>query len=569
MIQHILHIIIFQMLFLVTYDLLYKKDTFFSLNRLYLLFTSAFSLFLPFIKIESIRENIPNEYIINLPTVFIGQPVPSKTFLEGVSLFYPSAQNNNIHWGVVLYSLGVIIMLIVFIRKIIVIKTLKKDAVYTYNYNYKTYTLPNSKHAFSFFNTMYLGDQLTDLEKEQIILHEMVHLQEKHSYDLLWFEFLKIFFWFNPLIYVYQSRIHVVHEFIADAKSIKIIGKKKYYEQLLNTVFGTEKIKFINQFFNYSLIKKRIFMLQKNKSKGISKLKYLLIVPLLIGILTYTSCSETSKPEITSEVDNFENKKTINTVVKVNNEPECPNKDSEYDKNLKNFIEITADKNSEVILKVVSIKTSKTVRTVHLTPNEKYKIRHIPEDKYHLHITYGENYAEKTADGVCQAYFKNEIMSEVNEDVLDMHTVTTKKGVNVPSYRLSLDSDLSKNKGISLVEIPFAKIDKIPTTINCKDITDNSQRKECVSKEIKNFVNTNFNVKATQNFAQKGINKIYVRFKIDNTGKIIDVEAKSSAPELEQEAKRVVQSMPQMIPGEHKGKRVAVKYSLPIAFMIE
>ncbi len=570
MVQQILHIIIFQMLFLATYDLLHKKDTFFSLNRLYLLFTSALSLFLPFIKIESIRENIPNEYIINLPTVFIGQPIPSETFLESLSLLYISAKNDDIPWGIVLYSLGVIVMFIVFIRKIIAIKTLKKNVPYTYNYNYKTYTLPNSKNAFSFLNNMYLGDQLTDLEKEQITMHEIVHLREKHSYDLLWFEFLKIFFWFNPLIYVYQSRIHIVHEFIADAKSIKIIGKKKYYEQLLNTVFGTEKIKFINQFFNYSLIKKRILMLQKNKSKNISKLKYLLIVPLLIGILIYTSCNETSKSEIISEIDNFENKKVKNNLLTISSEePECPNKNSEYDKNLENFIEITSGENSKIIIDVISLKTSKSVRTIYLTENKVYKIKNIPEDKYNLHIIYGENYVEKIVDGICKAYFKNESMSEISKEVIDMHTIKTKKGVNVPSYRLSLDNDLSKNKDLSLIEIPFTKIDKVPTTMNCKGITDNLQRKECVSNEIKNFVNTNFNVKATQDFAQKGINKIYVRFKIDNTGKIIDVKAKSSAPELEQEAKRVVQSMPQMIPGEHQGKRVAVKYSLPIAFMIE
>lgn len=568
--QYILHIIIFQMLFLAAYDLLHKKDTFFSLNRLYLLFTSAFSFFLPFIKIESIRKSIPNEYIINLPTVFIEQPIASETFLESLFLLYPSTQNKDIHWGAVLYSLGAITMLILFIRKIIAIKTLKKDAIYTYNYNYKTYILSNSKDAFSFLNTMYLGDQLTDLEKEQVIMHEIVHLREKHSYDLLWFEFLKIFFWFNPLIYVYQSRIQIVHEFIADAKSIKIIGKKKYYEQLLNTVFGTEKIKFINQFFNYSLIKKRILMLQKDKSKGISKLKYLLILPLLIGILTYTSCNETSKSEIISEINNFENKKVKNNLSTVSSEePECPNKNSEYDKNLENFIQITSDKNFEAIINLVSVKTSKTVRTIHLTPNKVYKIKNIPEDKYNLHITYGENYAEKTVNGVCTAYFKNENISEVSEHILDMHTVTTKKGVNVPSYRLSIDKDLSKNKDLSLIEIPFTKIDKVPTTINCKDITDNSQRKECVSNEIKKFINTNFNVKATKDFAQKGINKIDVSFKIDNTGKIIEAEAKGSAPELEQEAKRVVLSMPQMIPGEHQGKRVAVKYFLPIAFMIE
>jgi hypothetical protein len=60
-----------------------------------------------------------------------------------------------------------------------------------------------------------------------------------------------------------------------------------------------------------------------------------------------------------------------------------------------------------------------------------------------------------------------------------------------------------------------------------------------------------------------------VQFKIDNTGNVVDIRSKAPHPDLEIEATRIVNSLPQMIPGEHKGKKVAVSYSLPILFIID
>jgi bla regulator protein BlaR1 len=100
---------------------------------------------------------------------------------------------------------------------------------------------------------------------------------------------MRIMAWFNPLVYVYQNRVSELHEFIADAHVAKE-DKSEQYQQLLSQVFQTEHISFINQFFTKSLIKKRIVMLQKSKSKKVWQLKYLLLIPMVLGILLYTSC---------------------------------------------------------------------------------------------------------------------------------------------------------------------------------------------------------------------------------------------------------------------------------------
>ncbi|WP_106790670.1 M56 family metallopeptidase [Aquimarina sp. Aq78] len=444
MLYYLLQTVISQVLFLVLYDVFHKKDTFFSLNRLYLLSTSLLSFILPFIKIKSIRENIPKEYIFQLPTVFIGQ----QTGAEAFSALYISDPTGNMNWWQLCYGIGAFFMLILFIRKIVKLRQLKKCSGFNRIENYTVYTLINSKDAFSFWNTIYLGDQISDIEKEQIITHEIIHLKEKHSLDLLWFEFLKTIFWFNPLVYVYQSKTNTLHEFIADAKSIKILGKRKYCEQLLTSVFDTENIKFINQFYDHSLLKKRIFMLQKSQSQSIAKYKYLAIIPVLVLMLVFTSFSEKETS------DNFFDKEQITT---------------------------------------------------------------------------------PTIKGIEQLQAEKKGSSDYN----------TKKG------------------------IPFILIDKIPTTKTCKEITDKSLIKKCVSDEIKKFVNTNFNIKAIQPYAKPGINRIYVRFKIDSTGTITDIQARGPSAALETEARRVISSIPPMIPGEHEGKKVAVLYSLPIIIQIK
>ena len=135
------------------------------------------------------------------------------------------------------------------------------------------------------------------MEKEcrNIIAHELVHVKGKHSLDLLFFELMRIVGWFNPLVYVYQSRTAELHEFIADAQVAKH-DKKEQYEFLLSQVFQTQNISFINQFAVTSLIKKRIAMLQKTKSRKVWQLKYLLLVPLLFGMLLYNSCQLDKEP---------------------------------------------------------------------------------------------------------------------------------------------------------------------------------------------------------------------------------------------------------------------------------
>ncbi|GGW78435.1 M56 family metallopeptidase [Salegentibacter mishustinae] len=295
MLQYIIQAVLFQLGFLLMYELLLKKETFFNINRLYLLVTPLVSLLLPLLKIESLSTLVPADSIseisqVLLPEVYIGGEPENIRQLPAVNVV--QEQGLQINWWLVTYVAGVILSLILLLKKYQNLNHLFRFRRISEDKELRIIEVPNSKIACTFYKTVFLGDKLSEAEKQQILSHELVHVKQKHSLDLVFFEALKIIFWFNPLVYIYQSRIATLHEFIADANVVKTTTKRSYYEQLLNTAFNTQNISFINQFFNHSLIKKRIIMLQKSRSKTIAKFKYLFVLPLLFMMLTYVSCSE-------------------------------------------------------------------------------------------------------------------------------------------------------------------------------------------------------------------------------------------------------------------------------------
>ncbi len=296
MIHYILQTIAFQLLFLLVYDLFLKRETFFNWNRLYLLFTPLLSLLLPFVQIGGIREAIPPSYTVQLPAVLVGGTQTSNATATG-GFEFP--------W-MALWLTGLLVSMGWFIFKYFRIRKIEVQSSDWQHPKMRVKLIPGSNSAFTFFSTVYLGAELSEKQKEHILLHEQIHVEEHHTWDLILFEVLRIVFWFNPLVYVFQKRIAALHEFSADRKVAMAKERNAYYQHMLSQVFQTDHISFINTFFNHSLIKKRIIMLQKSRSKRIFQLKYLLILPVICGMLVYTSCAQESDIA-TNETDNANN----------------------------------------------------------------------------------------------------------------------------------------------------------------------------------------------------------------------------------------------------------------------
>ncbi|MFS4493246.1 TonB family protein [Maribacter sp. 2308TA10-17] len=338
MIQYILECIAFQLVFLIIYDLFLKRETFFQWNRLYLIGTYIISMVLPWIKIEAMKTTVPQsfqaypEFLWNTNDIAITATTVQETSFT-------------ISWEYALLYGGMLLATVFFGYKLYQIYSLKRKGEVHYFKDFTQIVISNSSIAFSFFKSIFLGDKVIAKEHQSIVQHELVHIRQRHSYDLIFFELMRIVGWFNPLVYVYQSRVSELHEFIADAQVAKT-NKKEQYEFLLSQVFQTQNISFINQFFKTSLIKKRIVMLQRNQSKKIWKLKYLLLLPLVFGMLAYTS----AEPEdgFLEKIEQLENNGDKELILEVQ---------KQIEKEMKSFInsrgEILENKEFDVQTKAI------------------------------------------------------------------------------------------------------------------------------------------------------------------------------------------------------------------------
>ena len=295
MIQYFLECMAFQLLFLIIYDLFLKRETFFQWNRVYLIGTFVLSLLLPWIKVEALKTKVSSEYFI-YPEYLWGTDMS-----EGVIVATKNSPSFDFSATEIIFYGGMLIAAFLFAYKLYQINRLKAQGEIHYFQKFTRVVVRNSAMAFSFFRSIFLGDQVLENDHQSIIQHELVHIEQRHTWDLLFFELMRILGWFNPLVYIYQNRVSELHEFIADAKVAKT-HKAEQYQLLLSQVFQTQHISFINQFFKSSLVKKRIVMLQKSKSKKVWRLKYLLIIPIILGMLVYTSCENDMAPTVSNNV---------------------------------------------------------------------------------------------------------------------------------------------------------------------------------------------------------------------------------------------------------------------------
>ncbi|HEY1063439.1 MAG TPA: TonB family protein [Daejeonella sp.] len=268
--NYLLQTNLYLILFMGFYTLVLKNETFFRQNRIYLNTSTLLSFIIPFINsnwfqelfiTQKLRETIVPTQII-YETVVVGAD-------EGTSNW---AIGDIILW---VYSGVMAILLFRFLIRMILLNSKLK---------------PKKGAAYSFFNTMVVDRELP--ESGIIIDHEKVHMREWHSADVLFIELASIINWFNPVVYLYKKEIRHIHEFIADEEAASAMPSKSDYALLLfSNTLGVQPDQLSNNFFNNSLLKRRIIMLNKNKSRRTGLWKYGFSAPLFALMLIFSAAS--------------------------------------------------------------------------------------------------------------------------------------------------------------------------------------------------------------------------------------------------------------------------------------
>lgn len=310
---------------LLFYKLILERESFFSQNRLFLIFILILSLSIPFIglpgiinqqgfvssSIDEITMEVINPKVINVsesPRIEINavsnselpQTTTEKPDLSASGMikiqkpFYKIGFSDRgiLFWMVLVYGFGALIFLLHFLSQLLSLffKIYKTNDII----KDEGYIIINSsaiKEPCSFFNYIFINPASYDYETyEQIIAHEMIHVKKKHSLDLLLSELAIILFWFNPLVWLLRKEIEKNIEYQTDDLVLtdETDNKEQYQLNLVKIATYSRPLTLTTN-YNQSLIKQRLLKMNAKKSNPHSLWKYAFILPVTFGLMLLVS----------------------------------------------------------------------------------------------------------------------------------------------------------------------------------------------------------------------------------------------------------------------------------------
>ncbi|MCY1634039.1 M56 family metallopeptidase [Marinifilum sp. D737] len=502
--------------FYVLYFLFLRNERFFIEIRWFLMMSIVLAVFLPLVKIpytvlvETSQANVSTDLSVG---EWIAGTLPD-AISEKRSLF-----------SIPQFLLGIYlsVSLVLLIRsgiKVWQIWSMIVGKEFVEKDKCKVILLDEKIPAFSFFG--YVVINRGEFENEalrNIFIHEKVHALQKHWIDLLLVEILSIVFWFNPFVWLFQIAIKQTHELLADDGVIaRGFGIGQYQAILINQLMGAEVVGLANN-FNHSINKKRMIMMSKEKGPKIRRYKLLFMIPVVAAVLVFNMKAikvHAQEVEIV-EIQNSEKVKISGLILAENNKPtagaailvEDSTVGTVSDSEGKFELEVAKDAN--IRISFIGFQTRKmAVEDFILNGNK--------ENNYFLKIK-----------------------------------MKSQKGATLPSEGNDWSSaEKAKKNNFDENEI-FVVVEDMPQFPG-----GNKAKLDHIAKAIK----------YPKEAIDKGIKGVvFVRFIVSKSGSIKDVKViRGVHPLLDKEALRVIEEMPNWIPGKQNGKNVNVSYTLPIRF---
>lgn len=282
-------------MFYTIYWFFLRRDTFFNVNRFYLLSMVLFSLLLPLLPVKWIDTGSPSGFMVLLEPVIITPDKVQQTLM------------NHLQWieiAAVVYFTGVFIFLIRFALQIFQLYRITKRFGVCNHDGHRVVFVDRGYAPFSFFNLVFINEKEMTAESMTAILeHERVHIRQHHTLDMILVELAAAVQWFNPLIWLAGREMKSIHEYLADEAVLQNgISRSKYQQMILDETMGI-RVNGLTNNFNVSLLKKRIVMMTKQKSNNWAKGKVLIALPvLLVLVFVLTARSFTRAVELTPSV---------------------------------------------------------------------------------------------------------------------------------------------------------------------------------------------------------------------------------------------------------------------------
>ena len=509
-------------LFYAFYRLLFYKDTFFKLRRASLLAFFGLALLYPLLNIQEwVKEQEPMTEVIQiysamLPEMTVTPEVVVKTDWKGILL----SASSYMYWGV---------MALLFVRFFIQLSSILLLAYRsrrTVIHGVPVYRLDKPAGPFSFFKMIFIHPEShSEKEIDEILTHECTHVFQWHSVDVMICELITVICWVNPFAWLLKREVRHNLEYLADNTVIQSgYDCKSYQYHLLGLAHHYQAAATLYNSFNVLHLKNRISMMNKKRSHGIGRTKYLIFIPLAAFLMLLSNIEAVAR--ITGEI-------AAEAVAGVKEATEISVL-SEDD--VKVSGQVIDDFNGPVIGANVIVKGT-NVGTI--TDTEGYFVLETTKNAV-LRFSFPGMKAKEVAVKDVQGKLKVQLYSD--------GSAQGSQSAPPPPMSPQISTDPS--------DLVFTVVEVMPEFPGGQGAL-----LQFLAKSIK------YPVIAQQNGIQ---GRVTCSFVVGKDGVIRNIEViRGVDPSLDLEATRVISMMPKWKPGMQKGKEVSVKYTVPVTFRLQ
>lgn len=512
-------------LFYAFYRLLFYKDTFFKLRRISLLAFFGLALIYPLLNIQDwIKEQEPMTEVIQmysaiLPEMIVTPAVVVETDWKSILL----SVSSSLYWG------GVAFLLIRFLVQLSSILLLAYHSRRSLLYGVHVYQLDKPTGPFSFFQMIFIHPEShSDKEVDEILTHECTHVFQWHSVDVMICELITVICWVNPFAWLLKREVRHNLEYLADNTVIQSgYDSRSYQYHLLGLAHHNQAAATLYNSFNVLHLKNRISMMNKKRSHGIGRTKYLIFIPLAAFLMLLSNIEAVARITGKMAADAVAGVKEATEMHVVSADP------------VKVKGQVIDEFNGPVIGANVLVKGTNIGTITDLN---------------------GNFTLETTKEAVLRFSFPGTKTKEVAvKDVLgDLKVQLYSDGtISRPqSQPQATTSPAVSNTPQIVSEQVFTVVEKMPEFPGGQ-----GELLKYLARSIK------YPVIAQENGIQ---GRVTVSFIVEKDGSIRDVEVlRGVDPSLDKEAMRVLSVMPKWTPGQQRGHNVAVEYTVPVTFRLQ
>lgn len=506
---------LYGLLFVGCYWLFLRRHTFFSLNRAYLLLSTVLSLGLPFASLPTKTvETLPQ---LALPTTFVALP-PATVVVPAVDSVSVSS---GIDWEQISLIIYGLISLLLLVRLGVRISRLMALIRQSPRRSEDGFVLVQPHDptlaTFSFFQFLVLNP--ADADNQLILRHELTHIQQWHSADVVGMAILRAIFWAFPTLWLTDRLLRQVHEFLADKQTHQ---PADYARFLVEYTFGLRNNTLTNGFFNPSFLKLRIQMLHQRTTANWALGKYMLVLPLVFALLAMT----TAREEMTSVI----NQVSDGTVT------------------VSGQVTSAVDRKP---LPGVTVFVRKSTQLTSTDSDGRYVLPNVPKD-----ATIEFSFVGFTTQSVpVNAHTAIHVSMAIATKGLDEIVVTAREP--------DIDSSLARTTAATKPVSGNISTNEVYTVVEQQPEFRGGMM--ALSQYLKR--NLRYPTEAQRSKVQ---GRVFVQFVVTEMGDIRELRIlKGIGFGCDEEAVRVVSQMPKWTSGKQNGKPVSVQYNLPIQFSLE